>query len=484
MFIINRQIALDKIRETVNDMVARDDRLNAEKLWVTGAIDLLSTLENKQAYHNLYNRAVQLVKQGLQLNPVGEIASSLEKFPESSDPHSGLEELEDVFDGVVHCLTLLVRDMDNDPAIEASGYFRRIAQWEMDLYDLYRSKGAPGSLKEPAFTREALQVYFRGRFPEQKKLEVTSVKPLYGGFSKQTILVSVVDDSKQQRELVIRAERPAKLVHFDGADIVREFNCVSYLFRQGRIPVAQPLWVEEDADIFGVRFMISQRVMGENLGTSLSSLASMSPEVRQSFLAALGKIHTQEVVRDDTCIKQCHLGQWAQYNSSQETTLALLDNWKTEFDRADTPTTPLIEYTYCWLRDNYPRDDVKPALIHGDYGLANVIFNQGQVSAVLDWELAYMGDPCADLINFMDFYDRSLLDIYEKESGQAISEYRFAYFRIFSILKGVHCLIGMHKLQADKKATLNYYLLPTNLYPLTAPLFGLMEGIKKLKNTG
>jgi len=57
---------------------------------------------------------------------------------------------------------------------------------------------------------------------------------------------------------------------------------------------------------------------------------------------------------------------------------------------------PAFELAFRWLRQNLQRTPER-ALVHGDYRIGNVIFGPEGARAVLDWELAHVGDPMEDL---------------------------------------------------------------------------------------
>ncbi len=64
-----------------------------------------------------------------------------------------------------------------------------------------------------------------------------------------------------------------------------------------------------------------------------------------------------------------------------------------------TRALPELEQVGSWLRDNLPRD-TETTVVHGDYRLGNVIFGaerEPKIAALLDWEMATLGDPLADL---------------------------------------------------------------------------------------
>ena len=57
---------------------------------------------------------------------------------------------------------------------------------------------------------------------------------------------------------------------------------------------------------------------------------------------------------------------------------------------------PVVEDAYAWLRGRVP-DPVPPTLVHGDYRIGNCLNEDGRITAILDWELSYVGDPRYDL---------------------------------------------------------------------------------------
>jgi aminoglycoside phosphotransferase (APT) family kinase protein len=57
---------------------------------------------------------------------------------------------------------------------------------------------------------------------------------------------------------------------------------------------------------------------------------------------------------------------------------------------------PVFELAFRWLRDNMPRD-LAPSVVHGDFRNGNLIVGPEGLRAVLDWELAHLGDPMEDL---------------------------------------------------------------------------------------
>ncbi|KKL60980.1 hypothetical protein LCGC14_2199920, partial [marine sediment metagenome] len=111
--------------------------------------------------------------------------------------------------------------------------------------------------------------------------------------------------------------------------------------------------------------------------------------------------------------------------------------WRQMYDEVDEPD-PLVDFALTWLDDNIPTVDAPAVLVHGDAGPGNFLFENGHMSALLDWELAHPGDPMEDLAWFSmrsvmepvpDF--PAVISAYERIAGSAVDLARIAYHRVF-----------------------------------------------------
>lgn len=116
---------------------------------------------------------------------------------------------------------------------------------------------------------------------------------------------------------------------------------------------------------------------------------------------------------------------------------------------------PVFELALRWLHDNLPGAPAEPALVHGDFRNGNLMINRTGLRAVLDWELAYVGDPMADLgwicVNSWRFGQsglpvggfgsrEQLFAGYQEASGQRVPERSVAFWELFGTLRwGVIC---------------------------------------------
>lgn len=104
---------------------------------------------------------------------------------------------------------------------------------------------------------------------------------------------------------------------------------------------------------------------------------------------------------------------------------------------ADGPH-PLVLLTLDWLEQNVPPDPERIVIVHGDAGPANFLYEDGRVTALLDWELVHYGDPMEDLAMlcirnlFQPFIPLpEAFAAYEAAGGAKLDLDRVRYYRLF-----------------------------------------------------
>ena len=116
---------------------------------------------------------------------------------------------------------------------------------------------------------------------------------------------------------------------------------------------------------------------------------------------------------------------------------------------------PVFDYALGWLERNLP-EPVEPCLVHADFRMGNLMIDADGITAVLDWELAHLGDPLEDLAYLctpswrFGHYEKeaggfdsaeNLIAAYQKAGGVEFDQARFDWWLIYSTLWwGVTCL--------------------------------------------
>jgi aminoglycoside phosphotransferase (APT) family kinase protein len=175
-------------------------------------------------------------------------------------------------------------------------------------------------------------------------------------------------------------------------DMGREFNILSKLSKVFA-PAPKPLLFCEDKTVIGSEFYLMQRRQGLIIrGHSPSLLVSseeLQQEVCESFVRNLAGLHSLDPV--DAGLSE--LGRPQGYVQRQ------VEGWSKRYFAAKTHELQEIEQAIEWLNKNIPAES-GACIIHNDYKFDNIMLDPSdltRVTAVLDWEMATVGDPLMDL---------------------------------------------------------------------------------------
>ena len=173
-------------------------------------------------------------------------------------------------------------------------------------------------------------------------------------------------------------------------DMVREWRVISALQRT-RVPVPQAVALCEDDDVLGAQFYLMGFVDGvvfdkrEVLDQVTPEIATSSCEQLVDTLVDLHQVEPTEV-------------GLAEFGRPEGFLARQLRRWTKQWDASETQPRPELTRTVELLHDRLPEQST-PAIVHGDYRLTNVMFapDFSRIAAVVDWEMATLGDPLADV---------------------------------------------------------------------------------------
>ncbi len=210
---------------------------------------------------------------------------------------------------------------------------------------------------------------------------------LPGGHSNLTYLLT----DEAGRELVIRRPPLGELLP-KAHDMWREYRVIDALWPTA-VPVPEPIAYCDDRSIAEVHFYVMGKVDGQALYSGAEVAQWLDVPARrhagESFIDVLAELHSiapSDVGLDD-------LGRHDGYVARQLRTW--YGSWTSSAAHADYDD-PRVHELHDRLSASIPQ--AGPArVVHGDYGPHNSLFAQaGEVTAVLDWEIATLGDPLAD----------------------------------------------------------------------------------------
>jgi aminoglycoside phosphotransferase (APT) family kinase protein len=248
-------------------------------------------------------------------------------------------------------------------------------------------------------------------------------------------------------------------------DMRREHRVISAL-GSSAVPVPGVVDLVDDtaaSEVTGTVFFVMERAPGrvlahraQNIDYSPRGLRALSVELMQ-HLAALHAVDPETVGLGD-------FGRPEGYLRRQVAT------WQRQLDASRSRETPTLDALQITLAEGMP-ESTRSGIVHGDYRLDNALVvgagDEPHVSAILDWEMATLGDPFVDLGIFAFYWDigavrgafagavpsavdpdagypsfEELAEVYAQSAGIAVPDLRwyraFAAFKLAVILEGIH----------------------------------------------
>ncbi len=209
------------------------------------------------------------------------------------------------------------------------------------------------------------------------------VRQFQGGQSNPTFVL----DYGSSR-YVLRKKPPGELL--PSAHLVdREFRVMRAL-ADTDVPVPKMHHLCQDPAIIGTDFYVMEYLEGrisEDVALSHLSAAERAAwyDAMNATLAALHAV-------DYAAVGLADFGKPGDYAARQ------IKRWTKQFQAAEVDPDPPMENLIAWLPEHIPSDDAT-VIAHGDFRLGNLMFHptEPRIIAVLDWELATLGHPLADL---------------------------------------------------------------------------------------
>jgi len=225
-----------------------------------------------------------------------------------------------------------------------------------------------------------------------------------------------------------------------GLSLETEAKLIDLAGRSG-VPVPGIRGILRPADDLGSGFLMD-RIPGETIARKIlrdDEFADVRPGLARqcgSILAAIHEIATRDLPLAVSPAR------------------TQLDQYRSLYDAYDHPH-PVFEIAFRWLADRIPAETA-PRLVHGDFRNGNLVIGADGVRAVLDWELAHLGDPMEDLgwicVNSWRFGEidspvggfgsrEEMFAGYQAAGGGAVEPERVKWWESFGSLKwGIMCM--------------------------------------------
>ncbi|WP_147104985.1 phosphotransferase family protein [Tateyamaria sp. syn59] len=229
---------------------------------------------------------------------------------------------------------------------------------------------------------DAVALYLRGRLPGFDG--PISATKFTGGQSNPTFLLKT-----GAGHYVLRRKPPGQLLKSAHA-VDREFR-VQKALAGSEVPVAKMHVLCEDPSVIGSDFYVMDHVRGRNFNEP--TMEGLSNQDRTALIADMNRVLAALHDVDIDAVGLSDYGPPGHYLERQ------IGRWTKQYRASETQDIPAMNRLIARLEADMPDDDGQRTLVHGDFRIDNMIFEETgtRCLAVLDWELSTIGHPYADL---------------------------------------------------------------------------------------
>lgn len=278
-----------------------------------------------------------------------------------------------------------------------------------------------------------------GALPGDGPVRIEGMERIFGGASRETCRFDAIRGDVRHA-LILRRDQAAALI-----DTERKLEFAAYrTFTDTAVPVPRAVLLEEGSETLGSPFFIMGRVNGV-AGSPFQAdcYGADAPAIATDFFTHLGAIGAADPAGsplsgavDTPAPDQC----WQRE----------LDHWAGVLERDSVEPQPIALAAIRKLRAEPPPPPKRLSVVHGDYRSGNFLVHEGRISAILDWEMAHIGDAHEDLAWALDPMwshdpDKPLLGIHrgkaialwEHNSGLKLDPEALWWWGLFTAVKGV-----------------------------------------------
>lgn len=323
---------------------------------------------------------------------------------------------------------------------------------------------------------DILESVLRRHWPDATDIRIESLEIIAGGYSRETYRFDCHVERGGSREwhpLILRKNPPPEAALLETSR-AQEHRLLERLAEHTALPVSQPYLVIDDPSFFDHEAMLIQRMPGSGEVSALfhGDRAQYAESVATQLCEHLAALHLADPASlnpdgslDDPRGEGIDTSSWDAYIDTT------VDYYLRSYDDFAFDPVPVFRDAYLTLRNQRPRP-LPLRVVHGDYNPANFLYEDGTVTAIIDWENTHIGDPREDLgwLKLMDTLsatnifgsvtaDGGFLQHYNRLTRFGVTEEEINYFQLFS---GAH--IGVPVVSAVKRRVEKRHLELLHLY--------------------
>jgi aminoglycoside phosphotransferase (APT) family kinase protein len=255
--------------------------------------------------------------------------------------------------------------------------------------------------RDPQTMAAALSVWFREKLDEPAHLAITGCSiPSTSGFSNETLILDLewaARGGPQRSESLVVRLQPDRHNVFLASNLETQYRLLDVLGRMSDVKVPPVVWFEPGEETLGAPFLVMRKVAGVPVSddppyNAGGWLFELRPEARARVWrnAVDGLVSVHRALSPGVSVLVPEGLSGCAFDD-------VVDYWRRSLLwAARGRSQPVAEAAWEWIEDNLPhgRPD---GLSWGDARMGNILFVDGEVRAILDWEMASLGGHLLDL---------------------------------------------------------------------------------------
>jgi len=369
--------------------------------------------------------------------------SSLEGNLQEFDEQKPLDTLEEVWRQSLFLVEDAVSKIQSDSEIAGTAKEKLLHNLvNFESTDLVEQLGSESRHTESdtdfKITPDKLTAYLRDRF-EDSSIVVKTLHPLSGGFGKETIVFTTVGNALNGEFVMRRDIGDNATLNNDCHYIQKEYEVIKAVRARGYLS-PDTLWLDTEHSLLpGSHFIVMRRSPGRQGGSFFGAQTEIPANLTNILAKHTALLHTLPPLTElGDLTESINHQRWNL--SRKESTECYLRDWY-HYWRNETHTpSPALASLYGWLFDNLPDRQGSPSMLHGDIGFHNILLENEELTVILDWEFAHIGDPAEELgyvkvttggaLNWDLFMKR-----YIAAGGEPVDDKTLLFFQIWAYVR-------------------------------------------------
>ncbi|MBO9706907.1 MAG: phosphotransferase family protein [Caulobacter sp.] len=269
---------------------------------------------------------------------------------------------------------------------------------------------------------------------------VTNLSRIPGGASRETYRLDA-DIGGVTRGMILRRDPPGSLIDTD-----RRLEFLAYRTVHGHVPAPQAIALEETGGALERPFFLMERIDGGVVPSPFvfDPYGQHAEALGREFFTTLGRLAALDHAGTP-------LSEVAPAPAAQDCWRVALDHWSAVIEADEQHPQPIVRAAIRWLARHPPPPAQRVSIVHGDYRTGNFLHDgAGKILAILDWEMAHLGDPLEDLGWAFDplwnHFDEgkvggmvpreTAIALWEAASGLKVDPAALEWWSLFNAVKG------------------------------------------------